>query len=1342
MTKLTPMQRQFRSFKRKYPDCLILFRVGDFFELFGDDAKLGAKVLGITLTSRSGEPLAGVPVKAADAYLATLVKHGYKVAVVDQLEDASQAKGLVKRGVVRIITPGTITDGSMLNANENNFIVSLFEKNKEFGLALADVSTGEFCVTDFVEEEPLENLLIELNRISPAECLVAEKNNHSEKLFAILEDTTITPLEPYRFSFDNAYKLLTEHFKTTSLEGFGCEKKPLAISAAGALLDYLRETQKTKLDNVRTLRLYSTKGNMIVDPASFRSLELLKNVRDNSSKGTLIEILDKSCTAMGGRFIRRAIRRPLTIPEKINERLAAVEELVGNSFLREDLRGLLDSIQDLERLASQISLRRANARDVISIKTSLKIVPKLVTLLEQAETKALTRLREELCDMSPLISLIEKAIKDNPSANLTDGGIIKKDYHEELDELRDLAEGGRKWVLNYELEQKSETGIKALKIGFNNMLGYYIQVGKNYLNLVPDHYVPKQELKNSKRYITSQLKDYEAKILNAKEQINDLEYELFCEIREKIHEEISPILVNAEKIAELDCLATFAEVSRNNAYIRPDVNDSLSITITQGRHPVVEKMLVDEPFIPNDTTLNCDSDQILIVTGPNMSGKCVTGDTLIFSDRGILPIIDFRPDNSEEGSFVELTTKIRGITGVTPTSHFYADGVRSSIRITTKHGYSLEGSLNHPVLVRTPAGKESWKKLSEIQEDDYLIINRTNNLWGSNLAIHYPSQEEDKQTTRGFPLPTKLTEDLGYLLGLLVGGGRLTDEHGYTFTTSNQQLVEAFRKINKTVFNCPVKTRKQATELFASSHSLRDFLAFLGLDYLQTSRQVVPKSVLQAPKDIIKAFLQGLFDTAGRAEKQSGRVVFSTPSNQLAKQVHVILLNFGISSSLKAINSPGSSSYEISLAGEAAVNFYDAIGFRLPEKQQRQNLINLNPGTTEAGIPYLTDPLTKIRKRIVEKSKSIPPEEQLQDNEQMENLFHSALNQKQNLSYPQLRELIDYCTKYRIDHQEVKTISNNNYFYDEIVKIEHSRAPLFDFSVPEGHAFVGNGVINHNSTYIRQIALIALMAQIGCFVPAEKAKIGVVDRIFTRIGASDDISKGLSTFLVEMNETANILNNATKRSLIVLDEVGRGTSTFDGVSIAWAVAEYIHNSQRLGSRTVFATHYHQLIDLEQYLERVKNYSVLVKKKADKILFLHKIAPGGTDKSYGIQVAKLSGMPVAVINRAKEILDYLEAQTNDATIEEITAKGLPKKASIQTTLFGQIAAGEAAAEGSSQKLPPATTLFQSPRREQDRINEEIISEIRELTIENLTPLEALNQLNKIKKRIAQNYEQID
>ncbi|MHA1441651.1 MAG: DNA mismatch repair protein MutS [Candidatus Heimdallarchaeota archaeon] len=521
--KSTPMMRQYNVFKRKYPDCMILFRVGDFFELFGDDAKLGSKILGITLTARSGEPLAGVPAKAIDAYMSTLVKHGYKVAVVDQVEDASEAKGLVKRDVVRILTPGTLTETAMLDSSENNYIISVFEKGKQFGLALADISTGEFRVTHFIEKDALDKLLLELSRITPTECVLPEKHSLPDVFFESIEGTMITRLENYRFSYDSSYQLLTEHFKTKTLEGFGCEDKPLAVQAAGSLLDYLMETQKSELDNIRMMSLYSTKGFMIIDQTSFRSLELNKNVRDNTSKGTLIEILDKSCTSMGGRYIRRSLRRPLIDAKKINERLDAVEELVLNSFAREDLRSTLKSIQDLERLSSQISLKRANARDIISIKNSLKIVPVIKKILKGLESQVTKKITKELFELNPLVKKIEQAVKESPPVTIKEGGIIKPGYNPELDELLGLSEGGRKWIINYELEEKTKTGIKSLRVEYNRMIGYYIQVGKNYLNLVPDHYVFKSELTSGKRYITPELKEYEAKILSAKDQIGDLE---------------------------------------------------------------------------------------------------------------------------------------------------------------------------------------------------------------------------------------------------------------------------------------------------------------------------------------------------------------------------------------------------------------------------------------------------------------------------------------------------------------------------------------------------------------------------------------------------------------------------------------------------------------------------------------------------------------------------------------------------------------------------------------------------------------------------------------------------
>jgi DNA mismatch repair protein MutS len=1261
----TPMKRQYQKFKRKYPDCLILFRVGDFFELFGEDAKIGAKVLGITLTSRSGEPLAGVPVKAVDAYLATLVKHEYKVAIVDQLEDASEAKGLVKRGVTRIITPGTITESSMLESCENNYLVCIVEKNGSYGFAIADASTGEFQLTEFASDDTLQKLKIELTRLLPAEILIPEKNKMSPTLFSILEDVMVTPRENYYFSHDNAYELLLEHFETSSLEGFGCEDKQLAISAAGALLAYLQETQKTKLANIRTLSIYPTEGHMILDQTSLRSLELLKNARDNTTKGTLVEILDQSSTAMGGRFIRKAIRCPLTNVSLIEKRHEAVEQFVQNSLLREELREKLGDIQDLERLASQISLKRADARDLISVKNSLKIIPEIKKKLKKFEAPLIKKIQEGLTPLFPLISKIEKALKESPASSLKEGGLIKKGYNQELDEFRSIAEDGRKWLLKYELEQKSVTGIKALKIGFNHVLGYYIQIGKNYTNLVPEEYTQKQELKSGVRFITSKLKEYEAKILKAKEQTHNLEYELFCELRETVYQEIELILQNAAKLAELDCLITFAAISRSNNYVRPEVDDSYDFNIKDGRHPVVEHML-DQPFIPNDANMNCDNDQLLIITGPNMSGKCVTGETIIFSEKGMLPIIDFQPNNSKEGAFTEMEIKVLGREGIVSTSHFYYDGQKPTIRITTKKGYTIEGSHNHPVLVRTSKGDELWKKLPNVQKDDFLIINRRNDLWGTKLKIDCPKNKSEKDSEIN-SFPKQLTDELAYFMGLLVGSGRLKKPKEYQFIHPNKILVRKFIELFETLFDSDSYNQKRKDSCLINNTDLLNFFDYLELTHEQADKKTVPTIILTAPRAIVRSFLLGLFDTIGSMDTETRTISFITSSLQLAQQLQIILLNFGIISSYKL--SHPSKKYQLEITDSETNLFHKKIGFSNNQKRPL-NISRNNPSKTYKD-----------------------------------------------------------------------TFSSNYYFYDEIVELSHSQASLYDFSVPKDHSFIGNGFVNHNSTYIRQIALITLLAQIGCFVPADEAKIGVVDRIFTRIGASDDISKGLSTFLVEMNETANILNNATKRSLIILDEVGRGTSTFDGVSIAWAVAEYIHNSKRLGSKTLFATHYHQLINLENYLPRVKNYSIRVKKKGDNILFLHKIVPGGTDRSYGIQVAKLSGMPDSVISRAKELLAYFEQQIENSKTISIEDPTQETSDSVQTDLFGQLINRESQSRKSTRVIP-ANIFAQSSRSEEDRINEEIISDLRKVDINYLTPVDALNKLQKIKERIEKNYQDLE
>ncbi|NHI92701.1 MAG: hypothetical protein EAX96_09375 [Candidatus Lokiarchaeota archaeon] len=621
-----------------------------------------------------------------------------------------------------------------------------------------------------------------------------------------------------------------------------------------------------------------------------------------------------------------------------------------------------------------------------------------------------------------------------------------------------------------------------------------------------------------------------------------------------------------------------------------------------------------------------------------MAGKCCKDDTIIFSEQGILPIADFEPENTKKGEFKDLKIKVIGSKGITSTSHFYSNGEEPSIKIISKMGYSIEGSFNHPILVRTPKGEEKWKKLPDITKNDYLIINRKNNLWGSDLEINF-NQPKYKKTPKIYQTPSTMNEDLAYLIGLLIGDGTLTYDNSYSFTNTEESLKKSFYKLNSKLFDYEVKTKNNNIEHFVSSLYLRDYLKNLGLNQVQAYEKEVPFSILKSPKYIIRAFLQGLFDTDATADKRYGNISYSTSSIKMAKQIHMVLLNFNIISSLKPKKTTGRTNYVVNITGFDSIKFHKEIGFRFDKKIERGKLASSLRMTNVNSIPYLSDLLRKIQIEIIKKSDSIPHKDKLKYNNKIGGIFYSYIHQNRNISYNKLSELINYCQKYQINHQELVTIAENNYFYDKIAEIKKDKAKLFDFCVPDGHAFIGNGIINHNSTYIRQIALITLMAQIGSFVPAQKSTIGIVDRIFSRVGAFDDISRQRSTFMVEMNETANIINNATKKSLIILDELGRGTSTFDGLSIAWSVIEHIHNETK--AKTLFATHYHQLCQIENYLPGVKNYHIQIKEEGNEMIFLRKIKRGGSDKSFGIEVAKLAGIPSPVIERAQKILKKLE-----------------------------------------------------------------------------------------------------
>ncbi len=878
VAELTPMMQQYMETKKDYQDCILFYRLGDFYEMFFEDALTASKELEITLTGRNcgleeKAPLCGVPFHAVESYLNKLVSKGYKVAICEQVEDPKLAKGLVKREVVRIVTPGTNLNTQAMDETKNNFLMCIVYLEDRYGVSVADVTTGDYYVTELDSER---KLMDELARFSPTEIICNEPFYMSGIDLEDLKNRlniVIYSLEAWYFSDETAKGILLEHFKINNLNGLGLSDYECGTIAAGALLKYLYETQKNSLSHMSRLQLYSTGKYMIIDSSTRRNLELVETLREKQKRGSLLWVLDKTRTAMGARMLRNFVEQPLIHKNEIEARLNAIEELNSQAMNREELREYLSPIYDMERLTSRITYQTANPRDLIALKSSLSMLPHLKTLLGEFHSEELTRLCGELDTLSDLYELIEASILDEPPISVRDGNILKEGFHEEVDKLRHAKTEGKTWLMELEAKEREKTGIKNLRIKYNKVFGYYLEVTNSYQNLVPDYYTRKQTLANAERYITPELKELEDMILGAEDRLVSLEYELYREVREKIAGEVLRIQKTAKAVACIDVFTSLALVAERNGYCRPQITENGVIDIKNGRHPVVEQMISNDMFIANDTYLDNNKNRISIITGPNMAGK---------------------------------------------------------------------------------------------------------------------------------------------------------------------------------------------------------------------------------------------------------------------------------------------------------------------------------------------------------------------------------------------------------------------------------------------------------STYMRQTALIVLMAQIGSFVPATEAVIGIVDRIFTRVGASDDLASGQSTFMVEMTEVANILRNATQNSLLVLDEIGRGTSTFDGLSIAWAVVEHISNPRLLGAKTLFATHYHELTELEGKLSNVNNYCIAVKEKGDDIVFLRKIVPGGADRSYGIQVAKLAGVPESVIERAKVIADELSQNDISEVVSSIAMEHTP-----QTK----------AQNGRLDEVDISQISFLDTVKDDD-----IIEEIRTMDLSNVTPMEAMNKLFQIQSKI--------
>lgn len=885
MAKLTPMMQQYVETKEQYHDCILFYRLGDFYEMFFEDAITCSKELEITLTGKAcGQeeraPMCGIPYHAVDGYLTKLVSKGYKVAICEQVEDPKLTKGLVKREVVRIVTPGTNLSTQSLDESKNNYLMGIVYIDGCFGLSVVDVTTGDYLAT---EVDSNRKLIDEINKFMPSEIICNDAFFMSGIDIDDLRNRmqiAVSSLESWYFDEALCERTLMEHFKINTLSGLGLSEFRVATVAAGVVLRYLIEMQKTSLEHLTTITPYITSKYMLLDSSTRRNLEIVETLREKQKRGSLLWVLDKTKTAMGARLLRTFIEQPLVDEEEIEARLNAVEELSSEMISREEIREYLSPIYDLERLISRISYKSANPRDLIAFQSSLSMLPYIKVIMGTFKSSLLQKINEQLDTLEDVCKLIEDAIMEEPPLAVKEGGIIKEGFREDVDKLRKAKTEGKTWLAELENKEKETTGIKNLRVKYNKVFGYYLEVTNSYKDLVPDTWIRKQTLTNAERYTTPELKELEDVILGAEEKLYALEYEIFCEIRDGIGAQIRRIQNTAKAIANIDVFASLSSVAQLNNFVKPELNQKGVIDIKKGRHPVVEKMLANDSFVCNDTYLDNEAKRVSIITGPNMAGK---------------------------------------------------------------------------------------------------------------------------------------------------------------------------------------------------------------------------------------------------------------------------------------------------------------------------------------------------------------------------------------------------------------------------------------------------------STYMRQTALIVLLAQIGSFVPAESANIGIVDRIFTRVGASDDLASGQSTFMVEMTEVANILRNATKNSLLILDEIGRGTSTFDGLSIAWAVVEHIANKKMLGAKTLFATHYHELTELEGKLDGVNNYCIAVKEQGDDIVFLRKIVAGGADKSYGIQVAKLAGVPKEVLKRANELVVQLSNQDISKNAKKIADSHVKKEKQEQ--------------EKASKDVEGQLSFFTMLKPEKQE-NNEIIDEIEKLDITQMTPMDAMNVLYKLQQKAKQ------
>jgi len=1177
----TPAMQQYLSIKAEYPDMLLFYRMGDFYELFFDDAKRAAQLLDITLTSRGKShrgqniPMAGVPFHALESYLAKLVRQGESAVICEQIGDPATSKGLVERQVTRIITPGTLTDEALLEERQDNLLVAVHAEAQRIGIASLDLSSGRFNVLEVATRALLDS---ELERLRPAELLLSEDS------ILTLSYKPLRKQPAWYFDVSSARRLLTQQFGTQDLAGFGCEHLTVALGAAGCLLQYACDTQKVQLPHIQALHWERREDSIFMDVSTRRNLELDSRLR-GQRQHTLIELLDQCATPMGSRLLRRWLHRPLqdrTLIQTRHQCIGCLLEQQNIEVIYQTLRG----IGDVERILARVALKSARPRDLTQLRIALGILPQIQALLTPLPHPYVHQLSQRIHQFPEVHQLLSTALVEAPPLLIRDGGVIAPGFDSELDELRSLSHNADQFLLDLEQRERQRSGIANLKVGYNKVHGYYIEVSRAQADKVPSDYSRRQTLKAVERYMTAELKRFEDQVLSARERALTREKYLYERLLERLTQSLTALQRSSAALAELDVLNNFAERAETLKFYPPELSTQEGLTIIEGRHPVVEAVQ-ETPFMPNDVQLN-QHQRMLIITGANMGGKCVSQETLVFTANGIIPIKNLMPTASMAiDSFTELphALQVKSTTGITQAAYFYRGGNQTTLSIQTRRGFNITGTPEHRLWVRFPNGSQGWCTLKELTLKTEVAIDYQLELWGSHTQIDLAWVNKILKThnrrAKTYSLPQQLNADLAYLIGLITVYGVLSDKFALTLKTTDTVQAQTFQCLCQKLFNCQVHNKPSHPRYTIRSRQIRLFFERLGFDYQKVAAEHVPSSILQAPRHLVIAYLRALFDT-NHYKANRHHPVFFTHSLSLAQEIQLLLLNLGIISYILTQEHVTMRQCWLCVEGQAGIDKLNA----------------------------LLSPIQCPHSECIEQL-SPPP-----------------------LALPQRLEGIQ-------DHE-----IEGHYLFDRVVNTSEQVTEVFDLSVPEGHAFVANGMLSHNSTYIRQVALIVLLAHIGSFVPAQQAIIGPIDGIFTRIGASDDLAGGRSTFMVEMTETAHILHNASRNSLVLMDEIGRGTSTFDGLSLAWACADYL--AQHIGAYTLFATHYFELTRLPERCPLIANVHFDAVEQQDKLIFLHTVKPGPANQSYGLQVALLAGVPKIVIQQARQRLSQLETTSPQQT----------------------------------------------------------------------------------------------